>query len=90
MKRWTLVSLAVVLGSCTGVATPPRQLAGDALPKPSDFTDPQPVMTLQEVDLENYGLAPELENEVWLNTDQPLRLAELRGKVVLIEMWTFG
>jgi thiol-disulfide isomerase/thioredoxin len=34
--------------------------------------------------------APELENEVWLNVDHPLRLADLRGKVVAIEMWTFG
>jgi len=41
-------------------------------------------------DLEDYGPAPELINEVWLNTDQPLRLAELRGRVVLLEMWTFG
>lgn len=37
-----------------------------------------------------FGQAPELTNEVWLNTDQPLRLAELRGDVVLLEMWTFG
>jgi thiol-disulfide isomerase/thioredoxin len=40
--------------------------------------------------LENLGLAPELENEVWFNTDRPLRLADLRGQVVLLEMWTFG
>ncbi len=40
--------------------------------------------------LEDYGPAPELENEVWLNTDRPLRLRDLRGKVVLLEMWTFG
>jgi len=40
--------------------------------------------------LENLGPAPELYNETWLNTDQPLRLAELKGKVVLLEMWTFG
>lgn len=40
--------------------------------------------------LPNLGPAPELENEIWLNTDRPLRLAELRGKVVLIDMWTFG
>jgi thiol-disulfide isomerase/thioredoxin len=25
-----------------------------------------------------------------LNVDSPLRLADLRGKVVLLEMWTFG
>jgi thiol-disulfide isomerase/thioredoxin len=36
------------------------------------------------------GPAPELENTVWLNTDQPLRLKNLRGKVVLLEMWTLG
>ena len=42
------------------------------------------------VNLENYGQAPELENAIWLNTDVPLRLTDLRGKVVLLEMWTFG
>ncbi len=36
------------------------------------------------------GQAPELNNETWLNTPEPLRLADLRGKVVLIDMWTFG
>ncbi|MFB3062535.1 MAG: redoxin domain-containing protein [Candidatus Binatia bacterium] len=33
--------------------------------------------------------APELTNEVWLNSE-PQRLAELKGKVVLVEFWTFG
>ncbi|MCI0521124.1 MAG: hypothetical protein L0Z70_12830 [Chloroflexi bacterium] len=36
------------------------------------------------------GAAPELRNETWLNTPEPLRLADLRGKVVLVDMWTFG
>ena len=40
--------------------------------------------------LKDFGEAPELTNQVWLNTDHPLRLADLRGKVVLLEMWTFG
>lgn len=39
--------------------------------------------------LKDLGPAPELTNTVWLNVDHPLRLAELRGKVVLLEMWTF-
>ena len=39
--------------------------------------------------LKDLGPAPELNNKVWLNVDQPLRLADLRGKVVLLEMWTF-
>ncbi len=33
--------------------------------------------------------APEISNEIWLNSE-PLRLAELRGKVVMVEFWTFG
>jgi hypothetical protein len=40
--------------------------------------------------LPDLGPAPELTNATWLNVDAPLRLAELRGKVVLIDMWTFG
>jgi hypothetical protein len=35
------------------------------------------------------GQPPELFNEVWLNSE-PLKLAELHGKVVIIEFWTFG
>lgn len=40
--------------------------------------------------LPNRGAAPELQSAAWLNSDQPLRLAILRGKVVLVEFWTFG
>ena len=41
-------------------------------------------------DLPDLGPAPELNNQVWLNTDTELRLSNLRGQVVLLEMWTFG
>ena len=35
--------------------------------------------------------APELEGgRGWLNTDRPLTLAGLRGKVVLLDFWTYG
>ena len=33
--------------------------------------------------------APELANTTWINSD-PLKLQELRGKVVLLEFWTYG
>ena len=36
------------------------------------------------------GTASELKSETWLNTDSPLRLSDLRGQVVLLDMWTFG
>ena len=41
-------------------------------------------------DLPDLGPAPEIANTVWINSDRPLRLAELEGQVVLIDMWTFG
>jgi len=25
----------------------------------------------------------------WINTEQPIQLADLRGKIVLLEFWTF-
>ena len=33
--------------------------------------------------------APELASTTWINSD-PLKLQDLRGKVVLLEFWTYG
>ena len=33
--------------------------------------------------------APELARTTWVNSD-PLKLQDLRGKVVLLEFWTYG
>ena len=50
----------------------------------------RPTSNVVRAALDDFGFAPELENEIWLNSDQSLRLENLRGKVVLIDMWTFG
>ncbi len=42
------------------------------------------------VDLPDMGAAPEFKNDVWINSDGPVTLASQRGKVVLLEFWTFG
>ena len=78
MKRlFTLALLLLGLSACGTVTSPEPE---------SETANPMPV----RASLQDLGLAPELENEIWLNVDAPLRLADLRGKVVAIDMWTFG
>jgi thiol-disulfide isomerase/thioredoxin len=62
---------------------PPAQASPTA---PGLTPTPQPI----RAGLDDLGEAPELANEVWLNVEGSLRLADLRGKVVLLDMWTFG
>ena len=36
-------------------------------------------------------VAPEFDGAVaWINTDKPLKVADLKGKIVLLDFWTFG
>jgi thiol-disulfide isomerase/thioredoxin len=75
MKRIILIFLTLILFGCS---SPQENTQG--------MDDPM----LKTVSLPDLGLAPELTNTTWLNVDSPLRLADLRGKVVIVEMWTFG
>jgi len=77
MKRFLFGLLAFIMVGCA--AKPgdvPAQSADSSMPKLASLPD--------------LGPAPELTNDTWLNVDTPLRLADLRGKVVIVEMWTFG
>ncbi len=43
------------------------------------------------IDLVGRVRAPEFPAGLdWLNTRRPLTLAELRGKIVLLDFWTYG
>jgi thiol-disulfide isomerase/thioredoxin len=57
-------------------------------PIPPTMT-PVPTEDRNMSDYPDLGVAPEFRNTVWLNVDEPLRLANLRGQVVLLEFWTF-
>jgi thiol-disulfide isomerase/thioredoxin len=58
-------------------------------PEPLTATGPTEEQQALLASLRNFGPAPEILNDTWLNS-QPLRLADLRGKVVMVEFWTFG
>ena len=83
--RWiTTLGLLMILSACSN----PQQLSIEQEPTVTQAMDEDDLSF--SADLPDLGLAPELENEVWLNTDQPLRLRELGGSVILLDMWTFG
>ncbi|TKB78820.1 MAG: redoxin domain-containing protein [Nitrospira sp.] len=46
-------------------------------------------LTLRPADAMIGKPAPNIANPTWLNS-APLRMADLRGKVVMVEFWTFG
>ncbi len=48
-----------------------------------------PTQSVTASDLPDLGVAPEIHDGPWLNS-APLKLANLRGQVVLLEMWTFA
>jgi len=49
-----------------------------------------PKINLQQNNLPNLGKAPEFVGIYkWLNTEKPLTMAALRGKVVLVDFWTY-
>jgi thiol-disulfide isomerase/thioredoxin len=82
MKRFLFGLLALILFGCaserasSSKSDSQSQMEEPAMPKFASLPD--------------LGPAPELTNTTWLNVDAPLRLADLRGNVVIVEMWTFG
>jgi hypothetical protein len=85
MKLSVLIAFLIIhLAGCSS----PADTTGDSQ-EPLDEPTPDKA-EIPSPELPDLGPAPELENEVWLNTEMPLRLSELRGQVVLLDFWTFG
>ncbi len=76
MKHWLIGLTAFILFGCASGENVTQQQMDTAMPIAASLPD--------------LGPAPELTNDTWLNVGSPLRLAALRGKVVIVEMWTFG
>jgi len=89
MKYWIWFLMGLVLSGCNSISTSQPVQPEEAGSQISQTTD-EVAASQSSAALNDYGPAPELHNEIWLNTEKPLRLTDLRGQVVLLEMWTFG
>jgi hypothetical protein len=97
LKTTVLCLLGVGMAACSAGADSADPTPSAANPDggvqvfASGLVTPNPTPTLVPAAIiPNLGRAPEIENEVWLNTDTALPLTSLKGKVVLVEFWTFG
>lgn len=64
----------------------PEAVAVDPTP---DVADSEPANEEITRLLKDLGPAPEFEALTWINAD-PMTLADLRGRVVLVEFWSYG
>lgn len=69
--------------------TPTRVAVRTATPRPQATATPK--ASSYRSSLPDRGLASEVSGQTWLNTPngQPLTLASLRGKVVIVDFWRF-
>ena len=94
-----LTILALAAAACSGSggkATAPPRLQHGTTPPPGSLratNRPQTESPTRPNTVSYAGTtpAPEFpEGLDWLNTDAPLTLESLRGKVVLLDFWTYG
>jgi DNA-binding beta-propeller fold protein YncE len=89
------VSLALVVAACTSQdevsPTTTAPAAATAQDTPGANPEPSVTTTAPPASFAGESAAPEFPGGLdWLNTAAPLRLQDLRGKVVLLDFWTYG
>jgi thiol-disulfide isomerase/thioredoxin len=83
VKRLILLSVLVLLALSSAVRVTKAQVG--------DGEEAQPEGVEMSIPDRGRVRAPELGgHRGWLNTERPLSLAALRGKVVLLDFWTYG
>lgn len=82
-----------LLAEAKSVSSVAEKVEPTATSTPQPTTTPEPTMTATPkpgIALKDLGVAPELRGtQSWVNSD-PLTLASLKGKVVIVNFWTFG
>lgn len=86
MSRYTclFLGLAALIAGCSGPA--PDSVAPAGRPPAEVPAAPAPATDPAAAPTEPAPAAPEIEAAYWLNSD-PLTLASLRGKTVVVEFW---
>ena len=75
-----IVGIGLALAACAGLIPP---AASNTNVESNSF------MSIKNK-LPDLGPAADFNSKPWINTDQALTLETLRGKVILVEFWTFG
>lgn len=91
----SILALASILTACAGSPEPRADVGSESessvttAASETTTSDPQPEEALAE-DLPDFGPVPALEDvDGWLQSDIT-SLEQLRGKVVVVQFWTFG
>ena len=101
-KSLFLLLSGLFLSACASAGPPPAVTSFAPAPTEAAAIQAAPITSEQpetavptstpapKIKLPDLGAAPEITNQVWLNSDGPLTLASVQGqKAVLLEFWTF-